>query len=301
MSEEAGRGCADTVFVDYAATRSRDTGFGKRLQIGGVTLACGTFAPNPGACIRFSKLTIGIHQGEALQFDWRPPEGGRLISQLVEPGQALFVDAQIPVWKRWERARAMFAVALDDAFFAQVADGAFGGESAWTIGAAIGVADSAITRLLTLAQHELHDAGADGRLYIEALGTSLAIRLLRRYGRVRRPAGRSRGGLAPAQLGRVIAYIEAHLADEIGLLELSSVVELSPHHFGEAFKASTGAPPHRYVLARRIERAQQLLREDDRPLGEIAYSVGFSSQAHFTTQFRRATGMTPGRFRRTLS
>jgi AraC family transcriptional regulator len=300
MSEEAGQRYRQTVFVDYASPRVGDVGFGKRRQIGGVTLADGTFAPNPGAHICFSKLTIGIHQDEALQFDWRPPEGGSTRSQIVARGQALFVDAQLPVWKRWQRTRSMFAVALDEGFFAQIANEAFDGKAEQTIGTAIGVDDPAISRLLTLAQQELSVTSAGGRLYIEGLGTSLAIHVLRRYGCARRPASRSKGGLAPAQLGRVIAYIEAHLGDEIGLLELSSVAELSPHHFGDAFKTSTGAPPHRYVIARRLDRARQLLRDNDRPLGEIAYSVGFSSQAHFTTQFRRATGVTPGRFRRLL-
>ena len=58
-----------------------------------------------------------------------------------------------------------------------------------------------------------------------------------------------------------------------------------------------GMPPHQFMTLRRIERAKQLLLRTDQSLAEIALEVGFSSQAHFTDQFRRVTGSTPLRFR----
>ncbi len=81
-------------------------------------------------------------------------------------------------------------------------------------------------------------------------------------------------------------------------MELSKVTGLSPHHFGDAFKAATGKSPHRYVIERRLSRARELLRETDRSISDIAYAVGFSSQSHFTANFRRVVGFTPNRFRR---
>src|SRR5262249_40150277 len=64
------------------------------------------------------------------------------------------------------------------------------------------------------------------------------------------------------------------------------------------FKESTGLPPRRYIIARRIERAQQLLRgEDDLSLAQVAARVGFWDQGHFTRHFRRLAGVTPKRFR----
>jgi AraC-like DNA-binding protein len=65
------------------------------------------------------------------------------------------------------------------------------------------------------------------------------------------------------------------------------------------FKAATGLPPHQYVLARRVEGAQQLLQQDrDLSLAEVAACVGFSDQSVFTHHFKRLAGVTPGRFRR---
>jgi AraC family transcriptional regulator len=100
---------------------------------------------------------------------------------------------------------------------------------------------------------------------------------------------------------RVLDYIDAQLTGELGLVELAAIAGLSPHHFVEAFKISVGKPPHRFVMERRVQRVLELLRHDDRSIAEIAHAAGFSSQSHLTASFRRVTGVTPGRFRRSLS
>jgi AraC family transcriptional regulator len=79
---------------------------------------------------------------------------------------------------------------------------------------------------------------------------------------------------------------------------MAALVHLSPYHFARQFKATTGLPPHRYLIARRVERAQHLLRKDDElELAEIALRAGFSDQSKFSFHFKRITGLTPGQFR----
>jgi AraC-like DNA-binding protein len=57
-------------------------------------------------------------------------------------------------------------------------------------------------------------------------------------------------------------------------------------------------PPHQYVIRRRVERAQHLLRADGGlSLVEIALRVGFSDQSQFSSHFKRIVGITPGQFR----
>ena len=99
---------------------------------------------------------------------------------------------------------------------------------------------------------------------------------------------------------RVIDYINEHLQDELSLFELARIANLSPHHFATVFKASTGISPHRYVIERRIDRARDLLRQDEKTISEIAYAVGLSSQSHLTANFRRTTGVVPRKFRQSL-
>jgi AraC family transcriptional regulator len=79
---------------------------------------------------------------------------------------------------------------------------------------------------------------------------------------------------------------------------MAAVARLSPYHFARQFKAATGLPPHRYVIARRVERAKQLLQAGtDLSLAQVAACAGFADRSQFCHHFRRLVGVTPGRFR----
>lgn len=114
----------------------------------------------------------------------------------------------------------------------------------------------------------------------------------------RRPADQVIGGLPWSRLRRVADHVEANLAGELRLAELSAVVHMSPYYFARLFKKGTGVSPRQFVIRRRIEAATTLLVLADRqaPIGEVARAVGFRSQSHFTTTFRRVTGVTPGNY-----
>ncbi|MBU3056577.1 helix-turn-helix domain-containing protein [Pseudomonas indica] len=111
---------------------------------------------------------------------------------------------------------------------------------------------------------------------------------------------RLKGGLAPVMRRRLIEYIDAHLTEPLTLGHLASLCALSEYHFARMFRESFGVPPHRYLLARRLERAQQLLRTTALPLGEIALACGFTDASHFSNRFRAALGGTPGQYRAAL-
>ena len=78
---------------------------------------------------------------------------------------------------------------------------------------------------------------------------------------------------------------------------MAAVARLSPYHFARQFKAATGLPPHQYVIARRVERAKQLLQGGDLSLADVAAHAGFSDQSQFSRHFKQVVGVTPGRFR----
>ena len=107
-----------------------------------------------------------------------------------------------------------------------------------------------------------------------------------------------RGGLPPQTLRQVHEYIEAHLEDNMSDDVLAAMAGLSLCHFVRAFKESEGVPPHRYLLRRRISRAQELLRRTDLPLSEIALASGFADQSHFSHRFHEEVGVSPNTFRR---
>jgi AraC family transcriptional regulator len=136
-----------------------------------------------------------------------------------------------------------------------------------------------------------------GRLYAESLTQTLALHLVRHYSVSRRAPEMFRGGLSGYKLGRAKDFINEHLEQDLTLAGIAESVGLSQFHFARAFKLTTNITPQRYLTERRVERAKQLLSESDLPLVEISAQVGFKSQSHFTTLFRRFTGTTPKTWR----
>jgi AraC family transcriptional regulator len=79
---------------------------------------------------------------------------------------------------------------------------------------------------------------------------------------------------------------------------MAAAARLSAYHFARQFKAATGLPPHRYGIARRVERAKHPLQKElDLSLAEVAARAGFSDQSQFTRHFKRLVGVTSGQFR----
>lgn len=116
-------------------------------------------------------------------------------------------------------------------------------------------------------------------------------------GRVPPPLPTASGGLPWARLRRVTEHIQDNLGRDLRLAELSELVHMSPYHFARLFKRSTGVSPHRFLLRRRIDRAMALLAAPGCSIAEVTGAVGFRTASHFTTVFRRITGITPGAYR----
>jgi transcriptional regulator of acetoin/glycerol metabolism len=107
----------------------------------------------------------------------------------------------------------------------------------------------------------------------------------------------SRGGLSPAVTRRVCDYIEGHLDEKMRLDGLAALAGLSTDHFARAFHQSVGVPPHAYLLRRRLEHVEHMLRATHAPLSEIALATGFSDQSHLARHFRRWAGVSPRQVR----
>jgi transcriptional regulator GlxA family with amidase domain len=105
-----------------------------------------------------------------------------------------------------------------------------------------------------------------------------------------------RRGLSRRALRQALTYIETHLGDPVRLQDLAQAAGVSRFHFARLFRISTGESPMEFLLRTRIERAKMILRSTDRRMCEIAASLGFCDQSHFSRSFRRYAGMTPRQF-----
>jgi len=159
--------------------------------------------------------------------------------------------------------------------------------------------DDRVIRSLSFAL-EAAEQGQD-RYCIETLRHAIAIRLASLQSTPRaadaaadpQPGGRPIRALQKWRLKRAIDYIDDHLANKISLLDLAAVAGLSRMHFASQFRVATGLRPHEFLLRRRIRRAEELLQSGTMTIVEIALNVGFQTQAHFTTVFKRFIGHTP--------
>jgi AraC family transcriptional regulator len=99
------------------------------------------------------------------------------------------------------------------------------------------------------------------------------------------------------RLRRALDLIEARLGEDLSLEDMAGAAGLSPFHFARAFKAALGASPLQYMIRRRVETAQVLLRTTRLPVAEVAYRCGYDDVSRFGAHFRRQTGATPAAWR----
>ena len=235
----------------------------------------------------------------------RPPEKMELRIEGVKrdrplpTGSIYVIPAGSPSLTRWRGSWEGVAIYLEPSVFARVAAESFDFDPTRTVLPPLAGLNAPELRSVILAvDAELSAGGLGGPLIIESLANVLSVHLIRHI-TGRHPQPSSAGGVLPQRkLQMVIEYIMENLEGSPTLEQMAAVAHISPYHFARQFKATTGLPPHQYVIARRIERAQHLLQADDElGLGEVALRAGFSDQSKFSFHFKRIVGVTPRQFR----
>lgn len=128
------------------------------------------------------------------------------------------------------------------------------------------------------------------------LARILALRLIKNQYLIKSDAIQD-AGLRGNALSIVIEYVEEHLDSCLTIDELAGLVNISSFHFARCFKKATRLTPHQYVLARRIDRAKHMVVNDNLPVQNIAWALGFENINHFRHQFHAHFGVTPGQLR----
>jgi len=156
--------------------------------------------------------------------------------------------------------------------------------------------DPLIQQIGLALKAELELNGLSDRLYAESMANALAVHLLRHYSNGRREIRACSGRLPDHKVQQASDYIQAHLAEDVSLEAIPIELDMSQYHFARLFKQSTGYSPYQYVIKSRIERAQELMIQEQQTIATIALKVGFASQSQFGRHFKRLTGVTPKQF-----
>jgi AraC-like DNA-binding protein len=104
----------------------------------------------------------------------------------------------------------------------------------------------------------------------------------------------------PRDLLRAKDLADAQYSEPLAVDDLARAAGFSRAHFSREFRRTFGEAPHSYLLTRRLERAAALLRNTDRSVIDICFSVGLQSVGSFTTSFTSAYGMSPTAYRAAL-
>jgi AraC family transcriptional regulator len=253
----------------------------------------------PGECAEgyLTAHLASVHASPAYSVEagW---SGAPLEQHRIATGSVTFMPAGVPCRARYGYAENVY-VLIAPRWFESVRVAA--GIGPVSLRPRYGADDPLVCQLVLALAEDVRASHPIGLMYGEALGAALVVRIARTHAEPAVRARRTRGGLPPHKLRRVVEYIDGQLEHAITLRALAAVVQLNVFHFIRAFKHSTGASPHQFLVSKRIERARSLLNTTELPVAQIALECGFSNQSHFTAAFHRATGVTPAHFRRSSS
>lgn len=229
-------------------------------------------------------------------------KGGKSHRSLYGKGDISITPAQMPFFARWEGEDHYLQIRIAAQFLRTVATESLHlNPERLELLPEFRTRDPQIEAIGMLLLSELQQENLGGKLYIESLANILAVHLLRRYTAAHPTLPVYEGGLPERQLSQVLDYIQAHLAQEIRLVDLAALLGISQFHFSHLFKQTTGQSPYQYLLQQRIEQAKQLLQQTDQSILEIALLCGFNSHSHLSKQFRQLTSLTPSAYRSSTS
>jgi AraC-like DNA-binding protein len=249
----------------------------------------------------FRDLALGVYLSG--RHRTRRQIGSNVAEGWSEPGAINLTAAGVEgEWEASAPSRAA-VVAIRTEFLSRVIEEHWGADSSGVeIVNQFLVRDPVIEAVVLNLTREVAAGSSGGRLYADSGCEFLAHHLIHRYSNLSRAPLRSIGGLSSRRLRIVLDYIENSPEKSIKLRELAALAGVSARHFERAFRQSTGVSPHAYVLERRLRMGRDLLiNQPELPIEQIWVRLGFSSSSHFSSAFRRQTGLTPQNFRKAWS
>ncbi|MFQ4139070.1 helix-turn-helix transcriptional regulator [Nodosilinea sp. PGN35] len=241
-------------------------------------------------------IAIGLPNAATNPTGYRWLDGQRQREERPQHGLAI-IPAGVAHRCSWDSEAQFMVLALEPALLQQVGQDWVNPDRIQLLPQFMDTADSFIQSLVLALKAEVVSGGLGSSLLVDSLKTALVIHLLRDYCVTQPRLSSIAGGLSKTKRKQVKEYVDANLHQELKLVELAAIAQISPAYFARLFKQSEGISPHQYILQRRVEQAQALLRHSELSLAEIAVRVGFCDQSHLTRCFKRLVGITPTQFR----
>ena len=157
---------------------------------------------------------------------------------------------------------------------------------------------SELSSLIKIFMHESQSNMVGRDVMLSSLSMEIAICLVRELNSnvVQDISGQSyndRSGIK-----RVIDYMQENLNRGFSFSDISKVANYSPYYFIRIFKSETGKSPYEYLLELRMQKAKDLLEDNNHTITEICFMCGFNNPSHFTLSFKKRSGVTPTAYRK---
>ena len=225
---------------------------------------------------------------------------GKIYQEKRNKGDIAIIPAGITHRCNWNSLGKFGILAVEPALLKQVSQDLVDRDRLTLTPQFMNDGDELIQGIFLTLKDELESHQIASGLLIDSLKTTLAIHLLRKYCTTKPKLSTYENGLSPSRFKQVTEYINEHLDRDLKVIDLAAIAQISPYHFIRLFKKATDKTPHQYILQQRIEKAQYLLQHEiNLNISEIAATVGFCDQSHFTKYFKRITGVTPRQYSRT--
>lgn len=216
------------------------------------------------------------------------------VSLQVRPGQVHILPANVPVAIRLFGPAENIVLSLSPKLLSDA--GHRRNAPPVALRPVFGLNDALIEQLV-YALWEQSAAACPDTYYVQTLAAALAAHLVRTYATTPPPPPLRTQRLAERRLAVVLAYIEENIDRRLTLPRLATLARLSLFAFSRSFKRTTGVPPHRYILKKRVEHAKTLLADETLSIADVALRCGFTDQSAFANAFRKLTLQTPRAYR----
>jgi len=154
-----------------------------------------------------------------------------------------------------------------------------------------------LSMMVRLFLEELRYKQSGYEYLVENIGLLIAGNLMRQI----KHSLTSRPQLVPRQdeegLKTVIDYMNENYTAGVSCAELAKLVKMNKYCFIRSFKAKTSKTPYEYLLDLKIEKAKKMLQANNCSITEISMLCGFSSHSHFTSTFKKRTGISPTEYK----
>lgn len=206
-------------------------------------------------------------------------------------GANAIIPAGCDHWASWDRDISLTVIFLHPGLIDQVLER--------TKGRAVDLIpkhnsdDSTLSQLGLLLKADLEEECSSRAIYRDSLTMAIAARLVSHHSTCSIETRLPGNGLSSQRLEILINYIHEYLDQEIRLIDLARLVDLSEYYLCRSFKQAMGISLHQYIVQQRLERTKRLLLNRDLSITNIAQLCGFSSHSHLSSQFKRYFGVSP--------